>query len=157
MGLCIYLNRSQTTVFNASYSAFNRFREMICFVMGGSFPPHWEHNENFTIREDLEGNFKKRKDLNAYAFYVDTNIYTPKTHPGLFALLTHSDCEGKIHPKTCKKLADELEMLIPKIKDLPSIHCGNHIVLYGGYLAVTQKFIDGCRTAFMNKESLRFG
>lgn len=67
----------------------------------------------------------------------------------LFTLLYHSDCDGDISWSKLKKIADELEKLIPKLNDDFSGHIG-------GIKQKTEKFIKGCRLAYSKKESLKF-
>ena len=125
--------------FSGAYGAFNRFRTIVCKAAGGSFPPH----------EDAA--------LDRNSFYVPDEC-TRKTAPGLYEFLGHSDCDGEIDPQTCKLVADELEALLPKIEELAqTTPAGEHIEREGGYVAVTKKFIEGCRAAHANNENLYFG
>lgn len=72
----------------------------------------------------------------------------------LHILLRHSDCDGEIAPEDCALIADELENLLPQMAELGE--GGGHIAGNGGYAAVTQRFIDGCRAAAMADEPLTF-
>lgn len=123
--------------FNGAYSAFNRFRQEVLKAMDGSFPPH----ENKTLDREL--------------IYYDGNQYNPETHPGLFEFIMHSDCDGEISPEMCVKVADDLEALLPKIEELDSEAHG-HIAHFGGFAAVTRRFIAGCRAAAAANEPLEF-
>jgi hypothetical protein len=124
--------------FRGAYSAFNRLRQVIAKAMGGSFPPH-------TDRE-------RYPDENKWYASWD---YTRGSHPGLYAFMNHSDCEGDIPPGTAEQLADELEELLPKIEDRGIVATG-HIAERGGYPAVVRKLIAGCRLAAERDESLEF-
>ena len=124
--------------FHGAYSAFNRFRQAICAAMDGSHPPHDENHE----------------DLSAERWYWGPG-YDPDTHPGLYVLLCHSDCDGSISPAHCILIADELEALLPAIAKTDG-YGGGHIEAAGGIIAVTQKFIDGCRWAVREWEDLEF-
>lgn len=122
--------------FYGAYSAFNRFRQIIAKVMGGSFPPH----------ED--------KSLDPNAWYWESDDYSKETHPGLYEFMTHSDCDGEISPEMCKCVADEMEALLPEIKK-HGIGAG-HIERAGGYRSVAERFIAGCRAAHEANEPLEF-
>ena len=126
--------------FDGAYSAFNRFRGIIAKAMGGSWPPH----------ED--------KNLDDNLWYYDDENFSEKTQPGLFELMRHSDCDGYITPGKCKKVADELEDLLPKLEQLQETHGlgGGHIENSRGYVAVAKRFIAGCRLAHESKERLLF-
>lgn len=125
--------------FSGAYSAFNRFRGFIAAGTGGSYPPH----------ED------KSLDPNMWFFGEG---FTKKTHPGLWELLCHSDCDGKITPHRCKQLAAELDELMPKLVELAETKYASagHIARDGGYIEVTKNFIAGCKLAAELKEQLRF-
>ena len=111
--------------FNGSYCAFNRFRQAIALAMGGSFPPHSD------------------PDLFNETWYWGKD-YGHRTHPGIFVLLSHSDCEDEISPADCVLVADELEALEP------------NIARDGGYVVVCRRFVTGCRLAAERGEPLEF-
>lgn len=140
---------------HGAYSAFNRFRQKIAEAMGGSYPPH------------------KDVSLAERDWYWGEG-YSAGTHPGLMVLLSHSDCDGEISPEDCIKVANDLEALLPQIAELDdgdvtggasftrkgddievNRHPG-HIARAGGYVAVTEKFISGCRAANAADEALEF-
>jgi len=132
MGLDISHN-----TFSGSYSAFNRFRQAICKAIGGSFPPH----------ED--------KTLNPFLWYwPNLKQYSSQSHPGLTVLLSHSDCNGSISPQTCLQLANELQTLLPELKQ-QGIGTG-HIKRDGRYAAMAKKFIAGCHLAATQNEPIEF-
>jgi len=65
----------------------------------------------------------------------------------LHELLYHSDCDGHINYGSCKKIADELEKLLPLMEheEMPySLH------------SLTKQFIEGCRLAHSKKQKLIF-
>lgn len=105
------------------YSAFNRLRQAVCKAIGGSFPPHAD--------KSLDDNY-----------WYSGEGYRAETHPGLYEFLSHSDCDGKITPKMCAKVANELEALLPKMTKMR---------------ADLRAFIDGCRKAAAANEPLTFG
>jgi hypothetical protein len=124
--------------------------------MGGSFPPH----------DDPE--------LDGARWYWGPE-HNAETHPGLLEFLAHSDCDGEIAPDVCLRVADDLEALLPKIEELDDgdLHGGvsfrrtatdeisvtrhpGHIARDGGYVAVTRRFIEGCRRAAAAGEVLGF-
>ena len=138
--------------FHGAYSAFNRFRQMICFVIGGSHPPHYEYNDDFSFKPEVAGLLPIRADLDENMVYFGQDL---EDDSGLVELLLHSDYNGEISPEMCVKIADELEELLPKIESLPDTS-GGHIKARGGYVGVTRKFIDGCRAAAAAGEPLIF-
>lgn len=121
--------------FSGAYSAFNRFRQAVAKAAGGSSPPH----------ED--------KALDPGWWYIDDQ-YTQKTHPGLFAFMNHSDCDGEIFPAMCINVADDLEELLPEIAKQGT--GGGHLERDGGLEAVAKRFIEGCRKAAEAGEDLLF-
>jgi len=117
-----------------TYSAFNRFREVLCEVTGGSWP-------------------KSSGIAPVMTWYWGPN-YSPETHPGLFALLSHSDCDGDIAPDLCTHLANELEALLPLL-DGQGEGVG-HIADRGGYGGIARDLIAGGRDAAAHNEYLYF-
>ena len=84
--------------FSGAYSAFNRFRQAISKVTGGSFPPH------------------KDESLDDTQIYWDEDF--PKTNPGLKVFLMHSDCDGSLTYKECRLIANEMEAILDKLEPL---------------------------------------
>lgn len=128
--------------FCGAYSAFNRFRQAICKVMGGSFPPH---DPEFVRR--LEEQIEPES-----SYWGDG--FSPETHPGLEILISHSDCDGVISPSDCVLVAKDLSSLLPEIDKLGG--GSGHISARGGYGGVTRKFIAGCESAAAAGEDLEF-
>lgn len=120
--------------FHGAYSAFNRFRQAVCKAMGGSFPPH------------------DNPKLDAESWYVGEG-YSEKSHPGLFEFLAHSDCDGYITPGKCRKIAEEMALLLPALDAMGD--GGGHIARDGGFGRVARTFIAGCELAA--KEGKRLG
>lgn len=124
--------------FHGAYSAFNNFRRFLCKSIGGSFPPHDD-------KELLDG----------YWYFGEG--YSTESHPGLTEFFKHEDCEGEIDPEMCKIVADELEDILPKVEELARTEPSyGHILRDGGWLAATQRFINGCRLAYERNEPLEF-
>lgn len=69
----------------------------------------------------------------------------------LFELLYHSDCGGHIAWSKCRRIADDLEKLLPALSELPDQ--GGHI---GNWKEKTEIFIKGLRLAYSKKERLVF-
>ena len=131
--------------FHGAYSAFNSFRQAVCYVIGGSYPPH--NKQNYLLwSEDCQ------PDENIWYW---GHGYSLETHPGLAIFLSHSDCDGEISPEDCIKVANDLEPLIPRLAELGPGK--GHIARDGGFAAVCQRFVDGCREAAKNGEPLIFG
>lgn len=132
--------------FHGAYSAFNRFRQTVAKAIGGSFP---FHTPEFLAERAAEG-----QEINPMWWYWGHG-YSQETHPGLYEFFMHSDCDGDIGPVACGRIATELEALLPAIEKLDDGGAG-HIEHQGGYVAVTRKFIEGCRKAALAGERLEF-
>ena len=89
---------------------------------------------------------------------MDNEEYYVENKLGLIEFLGHSDCDGEISSNMCKLVADELEEILPQIEYVAEekIEESGHIFRDGGYVAVTKRFIDGCRLAHKNNEDLKF-
>lgn len=122
--------------FHGAYSAFNRFRKIVCKAIGGSFPPH----DDKTLED---------------AMWYWGDGYNKEQNQGLFVFLSHSDCDGHISPEMCVVVANELEEILPKIEALNEEAHG-HIERDGGFVEVTKRFIAGCRLAAERNEPLEF-
>lgn len=124
--------------FHGAYSAFNTFRRFLLKSIRGSFPHHDD-------KELLDG----------YWYWGDG--YSSETHKGLLEFFGHSDCDGEISPEMCKIVADELESILPYVEKLAETEeVYGHILRDGGYVKVTQNFIDGCRLVYSRCEPLEF-
>lgn len=118
--------------FKGPYSRFHVFRTFICQATGGSY-----YDKEY--------------------WYFGSN-YSKTTHPGLFKLLNHSDYKGKINPKACTKIADELEALLKLIEeDKASLRIISWPWLTRERcIADAKQFIVGCRKATATKQPLEF-
>lgn len=130
--------------FHGAYSSFKRFRQAVCYVMGGSYPPHDKNNGLLWSSE---------KEPEDSRWYWGHN-YSRNTHPGLALFLEHSDCDGELSPEDCLKVANDLEPLIPRLAELGTDW--GHIAREGGFAEVCQKFVNGCRLAARRGEPLTF-
>lgn len=137
--------------FHGAYSAFNSFREAVAHAVGGSYPPHFKRDEKGALLRGENDRPIRDETLDENSFYTDDG-YSPANNPGLWEFLSHSDCDGEISPEMCKKVADELELLLDKMPE----ECFGHIARDGGYRAVLQRFIDGCRASYEANEPLDF-
>lgn len=136
--------------FSGAYSAFNRFRRVVAKAMGGSYPPH----DNPLICAD--GDVIVDPDNGRFYVPYKWEDFQIK-NPGLSAFLFSNDCEGEFSPETCKQMADELEALLPKIKELEDKNpAQGHLERDGGYVGVTKKYIAGCRLAHSLNETLEY-
>jgi len=138
--------------FHGAYSSFNRFRQVVCHAIGGSFPPHCIYNADGTIARDKDGNIIYDHTLDDKMMYCGKDL---DAESGMYHFLTHSDCDGEISPEMCIKVANDLEAILPQIEALPDRGSG-HIVARGGYAEVLKKFVAGCRLASENNEPLVF-
>jgi len=126
--------------FHGAYSAFNSFRKFVLESIGGSYPPH----KDKTLKDD-------------YWYWGEDSGFGSETHKGLLEFLAHSDCDGEISPEMCKVVADELEAILPQIKErAKTVEAYGHILRDGGYVQVTKLFIEGCRLAHERNEPLEF-
>ena len=149
---------------HGAYSAFMRWRTKIAAVAG--IPP-LNLMEGFFERDTIYDPIKEhaaviltmRKNLaeqgetvNVDDLYEGLPIRWDSLKPSsLHELLYHSDCDGHIGWKSCGKIADSLEALLPKLADLPDNP--GHI---GNWKEKTEKFIKGLRKAHAAKERLEF-
>ena len=124
--------------FHGAYSAFNRLRQEVAGAMGGSYPLHSEHD-------------KAKYGLDDHSWYWGPG-FSDDTHPGLAEFLSHSDCDGDISPEMCILVADELEALLPRIRDGGD----GHLERVGGYRGALERLIAGCRRAAAAGENLEF-
>lgn len=72
----------------------------------------------------------------------DDFLYFDSIDDGLEIFLTHSDCDGEISPQDCKKVADSLRAILPKITE--------------EWQPRVLQFIHGAEKAALNGESLEF-
>lgn len=138
--------------FHGAYSAFNRLRQEVCYVTGGSFPPHWVRNEDGSLKRDCHQLLIYDQTLDGKMIYFGDEL---DDKSGMYCFLCHSDCDGEISPEMCVKVADDLEAILPKIEALAD-QGGGHIQYCGGFAEVLKKFIAGCRLAAHNNEPLLF-
>lgn len=136
---------------HGSYSAFNRWREMIAKLAG--LPP-LPLMEGFFERghyTDPFVEYEKRYPNLAASYYESLPIKWKSLRASpLYKLLYHSDCDGELDWKDCNSIADELEKLVPK---LPKREAGGHI---GDWRDKTQTFIAGLRSAYEARENVQF-
>lgn len=70
--------------FHGSYNEFNRFRQVISWVTGGSCPPHWLYNKDGTFLRDDKGDVIYDTSLDNNLIYFGDNV-NEKDTPGLVA------------------------------------------------------------------------
>ncbi len=141
--------------FSGAYSAFNRLRQAVAAATGdgGSYPPHWQYNQDGSLRKDTKGNVMLIDSFDEDKFYVGGD-YTYENNRGLFEFLQHSDCDGMIEPDMCKMVADDLQALLPSVEKLEWESNGHLSRL--GIVGTLQRFIDGCIAAHEANEPLEF-
>lgn len=150
MGLLVFTSANNgTEIFCGSYSAFNRFRQIVCKAIGGSWPPHFIEKNGEIVGTDTS--------LDRNMWYLEDD-FNENDWPGLWLFLNHSDCEGKFSPKEARLVARDLEKILPKIAELKDV-CPSrgHLERNGGYYSVTKKFIEGCRIASKGRCIVSFG
>lgn len=142
---------------SGAYSSFHRYRQKIAEVMG--LPP-LELMEGFYSKEGsnnplclLNYKYPNGDELDMAHLRRIFNLMPIKWEclkpNALHELLYHSDCDGYINWKSCDKIANELEKLLPLLDDEGGGHIGN-------YRDKTIQFIEGLRLAFTRKEKLKF-
>ena len=144
---------------HGAYSAFHRWRTEIARAAG--LPP-LTLMEGFYFEDDVTGNpfklldykFPNGNELEMFQLReirksLPIKWNSLKKSP-LHILLLHSDCDGYITWRKCKKIAEELAKILDK---LPEGEGGGHI---GNWKEKTQTFIDGCMAAHSAKENLEF-
>lgn len=159
--------------FRGAYSAFNRFRQFVCAMCQGSFPPHKYADGGWSCYDGRFFHFKPGETehfdklpggvLHPEMFYLDDK-YSRDKFPGLYIFLQHSDCDGFISPGDLSLVIKDLEMVLgmaqkggisgnaQEILDFP----GNHNEAAGGMIAVLERFIKGCKKAKRTAKGLRF-
>ena len=140
---------------HGAYGAFMRWREELAKVTGlpplmlmeGFYEPLNKEADNLpTLYHGVDEEERYLKHLNSQ---LPIKWECLKPSP-LHFLLHHSDCDGTIPWSKCRKIADELEKLIPK---LPDEDVGGHI---GNWREKTKTFMDGLNLAYSKKESVKF-
>lgn len=134
-----------------AYSAFNHFRQAVAWATGGSFPPHYQRNEDGSVKSTIDGRLIRDETMDEDRIYLDDDFNQPE-NPGIWEFLLHSDCDGEIAPDMCAKVADEMERLLPKLDTLDE--AGGHMPF--GPAAAARRFIKGCRAAHAANEPLEF-
>jgi len=123
--------------FHGAYSAFNNLRRTMLMALGG-----WGYGHDDSAPD--------RVGMWCFPEGMDSD-----THPGLWELFAHSDCDGDIPPDICALLAKELRVLAPMMRKY-EYECWGHILRDGGYEACVIRFAEGCEAAAKKQESLRF-
>lgn len=133
--------------FNGSYGGFNRLRQAVSFLAGGSYPPHYKRDKQGSVlnKKDDFGLLLRDEKLDEHSWYVDESYPVEKT--GLRDFLNHSDCDGILTAQQCKNVADELEDLL---KDADKFEG------FKNELNSIKQFVAGCRKAHMHGENLEF-
>lgn len=106
--------------FHGAYSSFYRFR-----------------TELLEMAENIDAN-----TLQSWGGNKPISIIKDE---GLQLFINHSDCDDDYTPDECKKMADSISILLPKMD--------NQSELYTRSL----QFRDGCLLAFSRNENLEFG
>lgn len=140
---------------HGAYSAFHRWRVELAKLAG--LPPlelmdGYYDNDHFSLLEYAHPNPDDLAMSRLRRLKEELPLKWEALKPdGLHILLLHSDCEGTLKASECKKIADSLTKLIPKIPE--DMDLGGHI---GNMRQKTQTFIDGCMEAYNAKEKMRF-
>lgn len=141
--------------FDGAYGAFHRFRQVVCQSIGGSYPPHYFRYLNGNFAKDENNNLIESNEWSDEEIYFP-DFFTQESTPGIWEFFVHSDHDGFIDYKLCKKIADELtKHALPNIEKYENSSYG-HIEGLGGYKQVLIDFICGCNMAYDNKENLSF-
>lgn len=128
---------------HGAYSAFSRWRNALATAAG--------YELERVVYNGVPYDQPKRINWEALTDANFQGEWERTPEDPLVVLFAHSDCDGAIHPREAKVLADRLEELLPKLEALGE--GGGHI---GNYRDKTQTFIDGLRLAVASDESVRF-
>lgn len=121
------------------YSSFNRWRNEVAVAAGYAISDFWYVGVNYdsllATSPDFLGEWPEGYDIG------DPLLY----------LLAHSDCDGVIHPREGRLLADRLDALLPVLADseVPGPR-GTSV------FAATEQFIAGLRDAAAAGEDVDF-
>lgn len=121
--------------FHGGYHSFNMFRQAVARAIGGSYPPH----------DDPE--------LDPKRWYWKTSG-DGERYPGLTVFFTSDDSGCSILPRDCRKIAAEMEPLIP-ILDTYGLG-PSHIARQGGYGQCARNYIAACREAVRLRRRLLY-
>jgi hypothetical protein len=160
---------------HGAYSAFHRWRCKIAEVAGlpplelmegfWSPPPHGNDGDipmGLALTIKCKADELTRRASNAGspsdsgndlldAFQFPAIRWGALRPDALHILLRHSDCEGRIAPGQCRRIATRLKDLLPL---MPEGDAGGHI---GNWQEKTQTFIDGLLAAAAEGKPVRFG
>lgn len=129
--------------FRGSYSAFNRLRQFVCAVLGGSFPPHAASQIHL--------------DLNMW--YLDDWV-SRRGWAGLWHFLQHSDCDGHLTTRQLRLVIRDLNRVLDRATrdgNPPGFDDSDSWAMRaGGYAAQLRQFIAGCTAAVAAHQPLRF-
>lgn len=131
--------------FNRAYSAFNRMRQAIAFVMGGSCPPHYIRDENGVPNYKMEID----KSIDHEFFQIPSGDFLT-----IRELLAHSDCDGEITHDRCENIAKELKKILPLISKYDTAM--GHNGFRNDCAKMVEVFINGLELAASKKENLLF-
>jgi hypothetical protein len=133
---------------HGAYSAFTRWRNTIAELAGYQLMPP-------TPDEIAAGAIPSmRYPMIEWSGIAQENFAGEWTHTPpdpLIVLIAHSDCDGVIHPDQAGPLADRLEQLMPKLREMGD--ATGHI---RNWADKTQAFIDGLRLAVELGEDVEF-
>jgi hypothetical protein len=129
---------------HGAYSAFSRYRNQVAEAAGYAL-------------ETIDGEYGRREyvrlDWDAFPdATIDGDWGDVVPDDALLYLIVHSDCEGHLEPEACARLADRLEDLMPKIRNIPKADFGPVRTAADK----TQQLIDGLRRAASVPERLEF-
>ena len=150
--------------FHGAYSAFHRWRVVIAQAAdiplmcmeafygndspgGVAYDHYWStlHDANASI---LRYHYEEIE----HCLPIKWSVLRPRP---LHDLLHHSDCDGYLAWPILIPLANDLESLLPDIRELETADAG-HIGQAGGYTRVTEIFIDGLWLAAAQGENVEF-
>lgn len=128
--------------YSGSYGRFSRFRDAICEA--AELPP-LDFMEGFFH----PGNARVLKEEWLRNLPIRWSCLRPDI---LFELLNHSDCDGSISWKVCKKLALRLE----ELKPLKPHMSASSDSIYEKHAVIMDDFIIGLKVAYKEKEDIEF-
>ncbi len=121
---------------HGAYSAFNRWRTIVARMTLGIELDRMEGFERRLLVGGLD-----RKPVS----------WDPYRNRPIVKLLNHSDCDGEILAEDCLAIAEELEAIMIRARDVPPGH--GHMI---NFAYSTQRWIDGLKLAAANGENVVF-
>jgi hypothetical protein len=129
---------STHNAFRGSAFTYVNLKRLICYVCGGSYPPHDKGNAFLWEWQEAVPD----PDL----WYIG-RTFTKDQFPGLWRFLDHVAEPGgeSLTPFECCQIANDMAFVIPRLKDISE-----------EYADIAAKFAEGCGLAAILGEQMEF-